>query len=146
MKTPIALALFVSGALVASASFAQSYQNNGQYGPPGGQMGQMGQNGQMGQSGNQMGRRGPPQEAFTACANSSQGASCSVTTPHGTLSGTCQQDRHSGSNSLVCVPNGHRGGPPGGMQGGMQGGQSNGMQQRGYGQPPGGYGGYNQSN
>lgn len=47
----------------------------------------------------------PPQEAITACNKLSAGASCEVSTPNGTLSGTCQQIE----TQLACVPSG---GPP----------------------------------
>lgn len=54
-------------------------------------------------------RRGrPPQEAFDACNNQSVGETCTVATPHGELSGTCQIPPN--TEILVCVPEGHR--PP----------------------------------
>ena len=57
-------------------------------------------------------RRGPPPEAFEACANLVQGDSCTVETPRGQLSGSCEMPR---GEELVCVPEGHergRRGPP----------------------------------
>lgn len=49
----------------------------------------------------------PPQEAITACVGLSTGAACSVTTPNGTLSGTCGAPPN--STQLACIP---AGGPP----------------------------------
>lgn len=43
----------------------------------------------------------PPPEAFEACDGAAEGQACTVETPHGTLSGTCQMPR---GNRLVCVP------------------------------------------
>ena len=60
--------------------------------------------------GSDRGRRGPPPEAFEACSAASEGETCTVETPHGTLQGTCRQAR--GQDGLVCVPDDHRGGPP----------------------------------
>ncbi len=50
-------------------------------------------------------RRGPPQFAIDACADSSQGSSCEVETPHGKLNGQCRQVP---SGEVACVPEGHR--------------------------------------
>ncbi len=47
----------------------------------------------------------PPQEAISACNGLSAGSSCEVSTPNGTISGTCQQMQ----SQLACVP---AGGPP----------------------------------
>jgi len=55
-------------------------------------------------------RRGPPPEAIEACSGASEGETCTVVTPHGTLDGTCQQVPD--AEELACVPNDHRGGPP----------------------------------
>ncbi|MCA9909455.1 MAG: DUF1566 domain-containing protein, partial [Anaerolineae bacterium] len=44
--------------------------------------------------------RQPPQEAYAACNNLANGASCSFQTPNGTLSGVC----HPIEERLVCVP------------------------------------------
>lgn len=49
----------------------------------------------------------PPQEAITACTGLSQGASCSINTPNGTIIGTCGMPPN--STQLACVP---AGGPP----------------------------------
>jgi hypothetical protein len=49
----------------------------------------------------------PPQEAIIACSGLSSGASCSVNTPNGSISGTCQTPPN--LSQLVCVP---AGGPP----------------------------------
>lgn len=55
----------------------------------------------------QRGHKGPPQEAFDACANNSQGDSCEVITPEQeTLSGTCRIPPR--SEQLVCVPDNHK--------------------------------------
>jgi hypothetical protein len=52
--------------------------------------------------------RTPPQEAIDACRAVSQGNSCEMTTPRGTLSGTCMIVP---SQELACVPQGGPGGP-----------------------------------
>jgi hypothetical protein len=59
---------------------------------------------------------GPPPEALDACEGLRAGASCSVTTPHGTLSGTCVAPE---GRALACMPahppddhGEHRGPPP----------------------------------
>jgi hypothetical protein len=49
----------------------------------------------------------PPQEAIDACSGLTQNAACEITTPQGTISGTCAAVQ----NQLACVP---RGGPPAG--------------------------------
>lgn len=46
----------------------------------------------------------PPQEAINACVNLSQGAACSVNTPNGQLSGTCNLPPN--SQQLACMPAG----------------------------------------
>lgn len=45
--------------------------------------------------------RGPPPEAYTACNGQSEGAACSMTTPRGTLSGTCAATPE---GQLACRP------------------------------------------
>ena len=60
----------------------------------------------------------PPAAAFSACSGASTGQSCAVQTPHGKLSGQCRQPPQ--EQSLVCVPEGHRG--PGGREDGRAGG------------------------
>ncbi len=60
--------------------------------------------------GSDRGRRGPPPEAFEACSGASEGETCTVDTPHGTLDGSCQQVPD--ADELACVPKNHRGGPP----------------------------------
>ena len=52
----------------------------------------------------------PPQQAFDACRNLAQGASCTVSTPHGQLQGQCRQPPQ--QQQTVCVPSNH----PGGMR------------------------------
>lgn len=54
-------------------------------------------------SGQQQQRKGPPPEAFTVCSGSSVGGSCTVSTPRGDMSGTCEMPR---GDKLVCVPEG----------------------------------------
>lgn len=77
-------------------------QGGGQQGPQGGGQAQPTQ-GQAGGPGN---GGQPPQEAIDACANLSVNAACSVNTPNGTISGTCQSIQNS---ITACVP---AGGPP----------------------------------
>ena len=57
----------------------------------------------------QPGGRRPPPAAYEACEGKSEGASCSVDTPRGTLEGTCRIPPN--MDELVCVPNdfGNRG-------------------------------------
>ena len=45
-----------------------------------------------------------PAEAFTACEGLSSGTACSVTTPRGTMTGTCKDFK--GEGTLVCAPAG----------------------------------------
>lgn len=49
----------------------------------------------------------PPQEAITACSDLSAGVACTVNTPNGALTGTCQQPPN--LQQLACIP---AGGPP----------------------------------
>lgn len=49
------------------------------------------------------GRGGPPPEAVSACAGSSEGASCSVSFNGHTMTGTCRAPPH-GGGSLACAP------------------------------------------
>ena len=80
----------------------------------GGQQGQ-GQNQPAGQTqptglvgGEQTGQgQQPPQEAITACTGLSVGASCSINTPNGAVTGTCGAPPN--STQLACMP---AGGPP----------------------------------
>lgn len=67
-----------------SAVQAPPPQNGGQNQPP-----PSGGNGQQ-----------PPQAAFTACSGLAQNASCSMNTPNGTVTGTCQPV----NNQMACVP------------------------------------------
>lgn len=80
----------------------------GEGGPQGGQQGQ-GQNQPTGPVGGGQGGQGqqPLREAVTACSGLSVGASCSINTPNGTLSGTCGTPPN--STQLACIP---AGGPP----------------------------------
>jgi hypothetical protein len=48
----------------------------------------------------------PPAEAISACNGLSQSATCQFNSPHGTITGTCQEIQ----SQLACVP---QGGPPG---------------------------------
>lgn len=43
----------------------------------------------------------PPQEAFAACQSASRGAACSMSTPQGTLTGTCGGPE---GKPLACMP------------------------------------------
>lgn len=43
----------------------------------------------------------PPQEAFTACQSVNRGAACTLTTPRGTLTGTCGGPE---DKPLACMP------------------------------------------
>lgn len=84
-------------------------------GGPQGQQGQgqgqqpAGQTQPTGQAGGAQGGQGqqPPQEAITACSALAVGASCSFSTPNGTVSGTCGAPPN--STQLACMP---AGGPP----------------------------------
>jgi hypothetical protein len=89
--------------------------------PQGGQGGGPSENGFAGAAGgNQLNQAGPPQEAIEACSASSVGATCSINTPHGTLSGSCTTIQ----NTLACVPEGGPGGQgPGGQGPPPRGGQ-----------------------
>ncbi|MES9991942.1 MAG: DUF1566 domain-containing protein [Candidatus Thiodiazotropha sp.] len=51
---------------------------------------------------------GPPPEAFQVCEQKQQGADCSFQAPHGAVEGSCKNM----PEGLVCVPSGHRMGPP----------------------------------
>lgn len=59
--------------------------------------------GGQGQQGGMGGKRIPPQEAITACSGKTEGSSCNVTTPNGSMTGTCQNTRE---NVFACVPSG----------------------------------------
>jgi hypothetical protein len=83
----------------------QIIPRNGQGGMMQGQGNQIMQNGKsgmmgQGQSGQANGQ--PPQAAFTACSGKSTGATCSLTTPNGILSGTCQTPPS--QTAVVCIP------------------------------------------
>jgi hypothetical protein len=72
-----------------------------------GNQGQAPQGGQT-PAGSQGGGRGqPPQAAIDACVGLAQSAACTVSTPNGTISGTCQTPPN--LTQLACVP---AGGPP----------------------------------
>ena len=65
-----------------------------------------------GQAGDRPPRRGPPPEAYEACADASEGDSCAVQTPRGdTMEGTCVADRRD-ADRLVCRPDQPPGPPP----------------------------------
>ncbi|MCE9625836.1 MAG: hypothetical protein K8R69_10370 [Deltaproteobacteria bacterium] len=59
--------------------------------------------------------QGPPPEASSACSGASENQACSFSSPHGSISGTCQNIQ----GQIACVP---AGGPPPNGQGGGQGG------------------------
>ncbi|MCC6273918.1 MAG: hypothetical protein IT572_10680 [Deltaproteobacteria bacterium] len=64
------------------------------------------------------GNQGPPPEATAACSGAAQNQACEFETPHGNVSGTCQDIQ----GQVACVPaGGRRPGGPGGGQGGPQG-------------------------
>ena len=92
--TPAVRALSAGGG--GQPTQGQAQQPTGQ-GQPAGQVG-----GVQGQQGQQ-----PPQEAITACLGLSSGASCSINTPNGTVTGTCGAPPN--STQLACMP---AGGPP----------------------------------
>ena len=81
----------------------------GQQGQGQGQNQPAGQTQPTGPAGGTQGGQGqqPPQEAITACNGLSIGASCSINTPNGTVSGTCGTPPN--STQLACMP---AGGPP----------------------------------
>lgn len=66
--------------------------------PPQGQNNSGGGNNQPPQNNNQ---QQPPEQAFTACNGLAVNASCSMQTPNGTVTGTCQQIQ----DRVACVPN-----------------------------------------
>jgi hypothetical protein len=55
---------------------------------------------------NQKPHRGPPPEAFAACSSLSSGATCSFTSPRGSVTGTCFAPE---GKPLACRP---KDGPP----------------------------------
>lgn len=46
----------------------------------------------------------PPEEAFSACEESSEGDACSFSIDGDAVSGTCRTARHASDGELVCVP------------------------------------------
>jgi len=63
--------------------------------------------------GRRAGRRGPPPEAYAACADRAQGDACTVTTRRGDeLTGECGLR----NDEIFCMP---EGGPPRGRRGGF---------------------------
>lgn len=80
-------------------------------GGPQGQQGQgqsqpAGQTQPTGQVGGGQAGQQPPQEAITACSGLSVGASCSINTPNGAVTGTCGAPPN--STQLACMPAGGR--------------------------------------
>ena len=55
-------------------------------------------------------RRGPPPEAFEACAEKVEGDVCGFTGRRGTAEGICEIPR-GGEDGLICAPEHGRGGP-----------------------------------
>lgn len=47
----------------------------------------------------------PPQQAIDACHSKTSGEICSMQTPHGRLSGSCQKPPH--ESLLICIPTNH---------------------------------------
>ena len=76
------MGIAVAGSLVLAFTYTVQAQRGGGSGP----------------------RRGPPQEAFAACDGKSEGDSCSVETPRGTLEGTCGRPPRGEDERLVCMP------------------------------------------
>lgn len=64
---------------------------------------QLTSSGQQKPSGQQPQPKQSPQQAFTACSGKTSRQSCSVNTPNGTITGTCQMPPN--QSSLICVPN-----------------------------------------
>jgi len=54
-------------------------------------------------SSGQQGGNTPPQQALDACTGKSSGASCTFSTPNGTINGSCKTRPN--QSSLACVPN-----------------------------------------
>ena len=63
-----------------------------------------------GNDGDERKRRGPPQEALDACANLSEGDTCSFESQRGTMNGECRLSPQ-GQPPLACAP------PRGGRRG-----------------------------
>ena len=97
---PILLALLA--ALGGALAQAQTPPAQPGQGAPGSMApGQSQAQGQGGQAQGQGGRRGPPPEALQACASQAAGASCSFTSPHGQVTGTCWAPE---GRALACRP------------------------------------------
>jgi len=90
---------------LSSGGGGQQSRGGEQQSPPqqGGQ-GRPSQGGPIGQQGN---GQQPPQQAIDACVGLTQGTACTITTPNGTLSGTCGAPPN--STQPACMP---AGGPP----------------------------------
>ena len=101
---PYTVGCFHGTPAVRALSAGEGGQQQGQ-----GQNQPAGQTQPTGQVGGVQGVQGqqPPQEAITACSGLSVGASCSINTPNGTVSGTCGTPPN--STQLACMP---VGGPP----------------------------------
>jgi hypothetical protein len=80
----------ISGGQTQPSQSGQPAQDNQ---PQGNQSQQGGQPAQGGQ---------PPEEAIDACVGLTQGTACSITTPNGTLSGTCGTPPN--ASQLACMP------------------------------------------
>jgi hypothetical protein len=57
-----------------------------------------------GERGRRRGRRGPPEEAVTACEDKTEGEACAFTVPRRDIEGTCESMRR--SEEVACVPEG----------------------------------------
>lgn len=97
---------YVSGNVSASARPSMSISSSGGTQPQSGEQpnGQSQPTGQVGGGG--VGQGQPPQEAIDACNGLSAGSSCSINTPNGTVTGTCNTPPN--SSQLACMPAGGR--------------------------------------
>lgn len=91
MRRTLQLTAFLAIMTASAAAYAQPSSDDGETrGPP-----------PSSSSSEEGERRGPPPEAFTACESQSQGDSCTVSAPHGDVSGTCEMPQ---GDKLVCAP------------------------------------------
>ena len=97
---------YVSGQSTASARPSMDISSSGSINSQSGQQpaGQNQPTGPQGSGGAGQGQ--PPQEAIDACSGLSSGTSCSINTPNGTVTGTCNTPPN--SSQLACMPAGGR--------------------------------------
>lgn len=93
---------FIPRCLMGSAdsSFSKGPGSGNQRGGMQERRGPSGSNDRGPGAGGPSGRGGPPQEAISACSGKRDGASCSFTTPRGSISGSCRSIQ----SDLACVP------------------------------------------